>query len=100
LSSNEDPESVLSDLKGHLVLKDGIANFSSLSFGVPGAPAQLHGTYDLVSERLKSKGELTGYDVRQHSTAQIPFASSRKGRFTQEATSAATQRRCKCWVPF
>jgi AsmA-like C-terminal region len=55
---NEDPESVLSDLKGHVVLKDGIANFSSLSFEVPGAVAQMHGTYDLVSERIDLRGIL------------------------------------------
>jgi hypothetical protein len=55
---SEDPESVLSDLRGHVVLKDGIANFSSLSFRVPGAAAQMHGTYDLVSERIDLRGIL------------------------------------------
>lgn len=55
---NEDPESVLSDLKGHVVLKDGIANFSSLSFGVPGAVALMHGTYDLTSQRIDLRGVL------------------------------------------
>jgi hypothetical protein len=55
---SEDPESVLSDLKGHVVLKDGIANFSSLSFEVPGAVAQMHGTYDPVSERIDLRGIL------------------------------------------
>jgi AsmA-like protein len=55
---NEDPESVLSDLKGHVDLKDGIANFSSLSFGVPGAVAQMHGTYDLGSEEIDLRGML------------------------------------------
>lgn len=55
---NEDPESVLSDLKGHVDLKDGIASFSSLSFGVPGALARLHGTYDLGSEEIDLRGML------------------------------------------
>ena len=55
---SEVPESVLSDLRGHVVLKDGIANFSSLSFRVPGAAAQMHGTYDLVSERIDLRGIL------------------------------------------
>jgi hypothetical protein len=49
---------VLSDLKGHVVLKDGIASFSSLSFRVPGAVAQIHGTYYLVSERIDLRGIL------------------------------------------
>jgi AsmA-like C-terminal region len=55
---NEDPESVLSDVKGHVVLKDGIANLSSLSFGVPGAVALMHGTYDLSSQRIDLRGVL------------------------------------------
>jgi AsmA-like C-terminal region len=66
---SEDPESVLSDLKGHVVLKDGIANFSSLSFRVPGALAQMHGTYDLVSERIDLRGIL-------HLQAKLADASS------------------------
>ncbi len=32
-----DPETVLSDLKGHVLLKDSIARFFNLSFSVPGA---------------------------------------------------------------
>ncbi len=55
---NEDPESVLSDLKGHVVLTDGVANFSTLSFGVPGAVALMHGTYDLSSQRIELRGVL------------------------------------------
>jgi hypothetical protein len=34
-------ENVLSDLKGHVILKNGTARFSGLSFSVPGALAQL-----------------------------------------------------------
>lgn len=53
-----DPERVLSDLKGHVILKDGIAYFSNLSFGVPGATANMGGTFDLISERINLKGTL------------------------------------------
>jgi len=66
---NEDPESVLSDLKGHVDLKDGIANFSSLSFGVPGAVAQMNGTYDLGSEEIDLRGML-------HMRAKLSDATS------------------------
>lgn len=66
---NEDAESVLSDLKGHVDLKDGIANFSSLSFGVPGAIAQMHGTYDLGSEEIDLRGML-------HMQAKLSDATS------------------------
>jgi hypothetical protein len=54
----DDPESVVSDLKGHVVLKDGTASFSNLSFTVPGAQVRLHGTYDLTSERIDLHGTL------------------------------------------
>jgi hypothetical protein len=49
---------VVSDLKGHVVLKNGIATFSNLSFYVPGAHAQMHGTYDLISEKIDLHGTL------------------------------------------
>jgi hypothetical protein len=51
-------ETVLSDLKGHVLLKDGTARFSSLSFSVPGALAKLQGTYNLISERIDLRGTL------------------------------------------
>jgi hypothetical protein len=54
-----DPESVLSDLKGHVVVKDGTANLSDLSFSVPGAVARMNGTYNLVSEKIDLRGTLT-----------------------------------------
>jgi hypothetical protein len=53
-----DPETVLSDLKGHVLLKDGTASFSNLSFNVPGASAQLHGTYNLITEKIDLRGTL------------------------------------------
>ncbi len=48
----------LSDLKGHVVLKDGTANLSNLSFTVPGASAHMHGTYDLIGEKIDLHGTL------------------------------------------
>jgi hypothetical protein len=53
-----DPRNVLSNLKGHVSLKNGIATFSNLSFGVPGALAQMQGTYNLISERIDLHGTL------------------------------------------
>ncbi len=49
---------VLSDLRGHVVLKNGIATLSNLSFYIPGAHAQMHGTYDLISEKIDLHGAL------------------------------------------
>ena len=54
----EDPASVVSDLQGRVVVKDGVANFSELSFRVPGALAKLHGTFDLASEKIDLHGML------------------------------------------
>ncbi len=49
---------VLSDLRGHVVLKYGTATFSNLSFYIPGAHAQMHGTYNLISEKIDLHGTL------------------------------------------
>ena len=54
----DDPETVLSDLKGHVLLKDGTARFSNLSFSVPGALAQMQGTYNLITEKIDLHGTL------------------------------------------
>jgi hypothetical protein len=53
-----DQETVLSDLKGHVELKNGTARFSNLSFSVPGALAQLQGTYNLLNEKIDLRGTL------------------------------------------
>lgn len=54
----EVPERVLSDLAGHVELRNGVATFSSLSFHVPGATANLSGTFNIVSERIDLHGKL------------------------------------------
>jgi hypothetical protein len=54
----DDPENVVSDLKGHVALKDGVSRFSRFSFAVPGALASMHGTYNVISERINLRGTL------------------------------------------
>jgi hypothetical protein len=54
----DDPATVLSDLKGHVRLKDGTARFSGLSFSIPGALAQLQGTYNLLTQKIDMHGTL------------------------------------------
>jgi hypothetical protein len=54
----ENPETALSDLKGHVLLKDGTAKLSNLSFSVPGALARMHGTYSLLTEKIDLHGTL------------------------------------------
>ncbi|HXU21571.1 MAG TPA: AsmA-like C-terminal region-containing protein [Verrucomicrobiae bacterium] len=51
-------ENVISDLRGHVSLRDGVARFSNLSFKVPGADARLNGTYNLLTEAVDFHGTL------------------------------------------
>ncbi len=51
-----DPGRVISDLKGQVAVRDGIARFSNTSFDVPGAAAEGGGTYNLHSERVNMHG--------------------------------------------
>ena len=57
-TAQDDASTVLSNLKGHVTLKDGTAAFSNLSFSVPGALASMHGTYNLISEKIDLHGTL------------------------------------------
>jgi hypothetical protein len=55
---NNDPASVVENLKGHVVLKDAIATISDLSFGVPEALVRVHGTYGLLTQQVDLHGSL------------------------------------------
>ena len=54
----ENAETVLTDLKGRVALVRGIATFSDLSFGVPGARARMYGTYNLLNEKIDLHGRM------------------------------------------
>jgi AsmA-like C-terminal region len=54
----EDAETVLTDLTGQVALEGGVARFSDLSFGVPGAKARMYGTYDLLNEKIDLHGRM------------------------------------------
>jgi hypothetical protein len=56
--NKDDPETVLTNLKGTVNLSDGAAQFSDLEFGVPGAEARLHGTYNILNHRINLHGEM------------------------------------------
>ena len=60
---------MLSDLKGHVLLKGGTARFSNLSFSVPGALARFQGTYSLITEKIDLRGTLqTNSEVAKTTT--------------------------------
>ena len=46
-------------IAGHVELLDGVAHFSNLTYVVPGAAANLHGTFSFIDERIDLHGELT-----------------------------------------
>jgi AsmA-like C-terminal region len=54
----DDPETVLSDLKGQVNLSLGNATFTNLTFNVPGAASRLDGTYNLLSTKIDLRGQL------------------------------------------
>jgi len=55
---NDDPTSVVENLKGHVALNQAIATFSDLSFSVPGVLAHMHGTYGLLTQQIDLHGTL------------------------------------------
>lgn len=62
----EDPETVLSDLKGHFSCRNGVATLTNLTFGISGGTASLHGTYDLITYQYNLRGKLwTKGDISQ-----------------------------------
>jgi hypothetical protein len=67
----DSPETVLSDLKGHVELDNGTARLSNLSFSVPGALAQMHGTYNLISEKIDLHGTLEMHSEPSDATQGI-----------------------------
>jgi hypothetical protein len=56
--NKDDPETVLTDLKGTVDLSGGVAYFHDLEFGVPGAKAHLHDTYNILNHKINLHGEL------------------------------------------
>jgi hypothetical protein len=90
----EDPRTLLSDLRGHVAFRDGIANFQNVSLAVSGASAKIHGTYNLVDSQVDLHGVLytsgklsdatsgfkavlakliTPFFKKKHDVKQIPF---------------------------
>jgi AsmA-like C-terminal region len=51
-------ERVLTDLKGQVLMKNGVAAFSPVSFAVPGAQADMKGTYSLLDKRVNLRGKM------------------------------------------
>jgi len=52
------PERVLSDLSGRVVLREGVATLTDLCFRIPGAVANLSGTFNVMTEQVNLHGKL------------------------------------------
>jgi hypothetical protein len=52
------PAEVAENMKGHVEMKNAIATFTDLYFGVPGALAHMHGTYGILTEKIDLHGDL------------------------------------------
>lgn len=70
---SSDPETVLTDLSGRVALAGGTAKFSDLSFGIPGAATRLHGTYNVINEKIDLRGQLK-LDTQISNTQKGPKA--------------------------
>lgn len=57
-AEEEDPERVISNLAGHVDLRNATGSFTNLSLNVPGASAVMHGTYNLQSQAVNLHGTL------------------------------------------
>jgi hypothetical protein len=57
--SAENVDDVLSQLRGDVFLKDGLASLSDVSFRVPGATATGGGTYNLLNKRVDLRGTVS-----------------------------------------
>lgn len=57
-TKNPSSENVIASLKGHVVLREGTAHFTEVSFSVPGADARMSGTFNLLNDRMNFHGKL------------------------------------------
>lgn len=57
-AKNPSSENVVTSLKGHVVLREGTAHFTEVSFIVPGADARMFGTFNLLNDRIDFHGKL------------------------------------------
>jgi AsmA-like C-terminal region len=60
-------DDVISNLRGHVSLRNATATLTDFYFEVPGAKAKMHGTYGLIDRRLDFHGML-GTDVKVSQT--------------------------------
>jgi hypothetical protein len=88
-----DSETVLSNLKGHVALKDGTATLSNISFTEPGSLADIAGTYDLLDKRVNLRGVL-------HTNGKLSDTTSGFKAFVLKAVGPFLKKKTMTVVPF
>ena len=81
-------DNVISLVRGHVDLKNGIATLTEHSFAVPGADAAMHGTYNVPNEKIEFHGTMKMEAKFSQSTSGIksllakvldPFFNKKRG---------------------
>jgi hypothetical protein len=67
----EDPEDIVSNLSGHVDLRRGVATLSDISFEVPGALANMQGTFNLENHKVDLHGTLKTDAEFSHMTSGL-----------------------------
>ncbi len=88
-----DPATALSNLKGHVVVKDGIATFSNVSCNIPGSFAEMQGTYNLLSKNVDLRGVL-------HTTGKLSDTTSGFKALVLKVASPFLKKNSVIVVPF
>jgi hypothetical protein len=89
----EDPETALSDLKGHVSMKNGLATLSNVSFTAPGTLAQIRGTYNLLDKTVNLQGVL-------HTNGKLSDTTSGFKALVLKAVSPFLKKKSVTIVPF
>ena len=72
--ADDDPQRAISNLAGHAEIVHATAKFDNLSFNVPGASAEMHGTYGLETEKIDLHGTLKTDTELSHMTGGVKSA--------------------------
>jgi hypothetical protein len=70
-SLEENPRDIACELKGAVSVRDGVANFSLLTVTMPGAIAQLEGSFNLINQSIDLQGTLATEASLSHDAGGI-----------------------------
>ena len=89
----EDTETVVTNLKGHVVVTNGIVTLSNVSFITPGTLAELKGTYNLLDKTVDLKGVL-------HTNGKLSDTTSGFKALVMKAVTPFLKKKSVTIVPF